>query len=709
MAGQIRSKVLRVILSTSLGALLLLSAISMVCIFNMRSGALKDSSQLGARAAQNSQTALEVQVREQIMSLAQDKAALTDEKLNAIQNQTKMVAAMATRIFTNKDQYRPRAIGYLRPDQVRTTTPHLKTPPGVPPSAIPQEAYLAANIIDMLNQITVMDVGINSSYIGGEAGYFITVDKAATDSNRTSFDPRTRSWYRGAKESGGLFWTDIFADAADRGAAITCAMPFYDLSNGGKVFKGVAGSGSAFSYNVHQIIDSTKIGDTGYAFLLNGKGQMMITPKNNDLVTDAQGNIIGEDYLHSDYEGKRELARRMTAGDSGIMELEMDGAAVYVAYHPLSAINWSLGVVAPIDEILDPVRRIEQDILSLTETAGAALNRTILIITLILAALIIAATLITILVAIRLSDSLTAPLVALSAGAEIISAGDLNHKLEVHSADEIGMLAENFNRMIANIRDITGEKERIGAELNVATRIQASMLPCIFPPFPDREEFDIYAQMLPAKEVGGDFYDFFFTAQNKLMLIIADVSGKGVPAALFMVIARTLLKNYAQMGLSLDEVFNTVNRQLCENNDENMFVTVFACILDLTTGVLTFTNAGHNKPLITRAGGDYDFLELKRGLPLGVAEVAPYEAMKLTLDEGDRLYLYTDGVNEAMDKGGEQFGNERFLETANKYKALLPKEFDEAVRRALTDFVNGAERSDDITTLALIFNKMKIN
>ncbi|GHV89602.1 hypothetical protein AGMMS50268_01050 [Spirochaetia bacterium] len=318
---------------------------------------------------------------------------------------------------------------------------------------------------------------------------------------------------------------------------------------------------------------------------------------------------------------------------------------------------------APIDEIPDPARRMEQDILSLEETAGAALNRTILTITLILAALIIAAALITILVAIRLSDSFTAPIVALSAD----------------------------------------------AELNVATRIQAGMLPCIFPPFPDREEFDIYARMLPAKEVGGDFYDFFFTAPDKLMLIIADVSGKGMPAALFMVIARTLIKDHARMGLSLDEVFNTVNRQLCENNDKNLFVTVFACILDLTTGVLTFANAGHNKPLIARAEGDYDFLELKRGLPLGVVEADPYEAVELTLNEGDRLYLYTDGVNEAMDKGGEQFGNERFLETANQYKALLPKEFDEAIRRTLTDFVNGAEQSDDITTLALIFNKKKID
>ncbi|GHV91010.1 hypothetical protein AGMMS50268_15130 [Spirochaetia bacterium] len=703
MFRRIRSKVLAVILSASLGALALLSVTGMVSIFRLRGAALDLGEQLGGAAARNSETALEDQMRQQILSLARDKAALTDEKLTVIQNQTKLAAEVATRIYTYKNLYQPKPRGYLQAGQPGMESVFLMTAPGVSPESLANEISMAANIADVLRQSTAADLGLSASYIGGESGYFIVADKTILSS--VPYDPRIRSWYTGAKEKDGIFWTDIFLDSFDRGAGISCAMPFYDLSNGCRIFKGVAGSGTLLSVNVNKIIDSTKIGDSGFAFLLNEKGQVIATPRSSDVITDKAGSFFYDDYLQSSNPGLGELTQRMVRRESGIMELEKDGHEVYAAYHPLNTLNWSLGVLVDVDEIMAPALRIEQDILLLANQEMTRIDRNITLVVLAVLIIIVTATVITILVAIRLSNSLTAPIVALSAGAKIIGAGDLNHRLEVKTGDEIEVLAETFNQMIGNIKKITGEKERIGTELNVATRIQAGMLPCIFPPFPDRKEFDIYAQMHPAKEVGGDFYDFFFTARDKLTLVIADVSGKGVPAALFMVIAKTLIKNHSQMQKPLDEILFSVNNQLCENNEECMFVTVFACQLDLITGVLSFANAGHNKPLISRSGGDYEFLELKRGLPLGVSADFPYQSAELTLNEGDKLYLYTDGINEAENPQGDQFGNDRLLETANSCRELGPRDFDEALRRALAGFVNGAEQSDDITSLALVFRQ----
>jgi sigma-B regulation protein RsbU (phosphoserine phosphatase) len=704
MTGKIKIKVLKVILSTSLGALLLLSITSMVSIFNMRQAVLVHSERLGETAAQSSLAALETQVQQQLVSLVQDKAALTDEKLAAIQNQTKMVAEIASHIYTYKDRYKPKVIDYLQPGEVGTTVPHLRTASGVSFRDIQTEVYLAANVGNILRQITVLDTGISASYIGGEAGYFITVDKNSSDLHKTDYDGRTRSWYMDAKEKDALIWTDLFADSSGRGASISCAMPFYDLSNGNKVFKGVAGSGTSLSDNVNQIIDSTKIGKTGYAFLLNNEsGEVIMSPKSTAIRIDENGVIRGEDYLHSNNLALQELAQRMINLSSGFMELEMDGAAVYAAYHPLRSINWSLGIVAPVEEIIAPARLIQQNIIQLTKTTVTEINRSILMICLIMGLVILLVVGITVFLALRLSNSLTAPIISLSDGALTVSAGDINHRFDLKTGDELETLAETFNKMIDNIQYITAEKERIGVELNVATKIQASMLPCIFPPFPERKEFDIYAEMHPAKEVGGDFYDFFLVDQNKLVVVIADVSGKGVPAALFMVIAKTLIKNQAQMDKPLNEVFAAVNNQLCENNDTNMFVTAFIGLLEINTGKFIYVNAGHNPPVIKHGDQGFTWLTTKPGIILGTMENVRFKMMETILAEDDILFLYTDGVNEAMNPQDSLFGSERILEVLNagvaKDNHIL--DYVKDMLHEIEVFADGAEQADDITMLIL--------
>ncbi len=282
--------------------------------------------------------------------------------------------------------------------------------------------------------------------------------------------------------------------------------------------------------------------------------------------------------------------------------------------------------------------------------------------------------------------------------------------LHIHTGDEIEHLSlsiktmeREINEYIHNLTAVTAEKERIGTELNVATKIQASMLPCIFPAFPDRPELDIYATMNPAKEVGGDFYDFFLTDENHLALVMADVSGKGVPAALFMVIAKTLIKNHAQTGQGPAEVFTNVNRQLCENNEAGMFVTAWMGLLDLRTGALSYANAGHNKPLVKKKDGAYQWLETRPGFVLAGMEDIRYRQAELTLEKGDRIYLYTDGVTEALNPALELFSDPRLQEVLNSQgmqgvsvEVLLRK-----MKEEIDLFAQGAEQADDITMLAL--------
>lgn len=277
---------------------------------------------------------------------------------------------------------------------------------------------------------------------------------------------------------------------------------------------------------------------------------------------------------------------------------------------------------------------------------------------------------------------------------------------------EAGVLASSFQKMIIdleiymkNLKKVTAEKERINTELNIAKKIQADMLPRNFPAYPGQEEFDVYAMNIPAKEVGGDFYDFFLIDETHLAIVIADVSGKGVPAALFMVIAKTLIKNHAQLGKSPAEVFTTVNNQLYEGNDENMFVTAWMGILEIKTGVFTYVNAGHNPPLLKHANKGYDWLKSKPGFVLAGLENIKYHQNEITLKQGDRVYLYTDGVTEAINSRDELFGDSRLLNIMNDKKDPSLTEQLTYVKQKIDDFVGDKEQFDDITMLIMEYKE----
>ena len=283
-------------------------------------------------------------------------------------------------------------------------------------------------------------------------------------------------------------------------------------------------------------------------------------------------------------------------------------------------------------------------------------------------------------------------------------------RLNIRTGDEVETLCDSIKQMerdingyITNLTAVTAEKERIGAELNVATQIQADMLPRIFPAFPERNEFDLYATMDPAKEVGGDFYDFFLVDDDHIALVMADVSGKGVPAALFMVIAKTLIKNRAQLGESPAEILKNVNEQLCEGNEAELFVTVWLAIIEISTGKGVAANAGHEHPALRRAGGEYELVKYRHSPAVATMEGVRFKEHEFELHPGDSLFVYTDGVPEATDASNELFGEKRTLAALNHNAKATPAELLRNVREWIDDFVGDAPQFDDITMMAFSY------
>ena len=291
-----------------------------------------------------------------------------------------------------------------------------------------------------------------------------------------------------------------------------------------------------------------------------------------------------------------------------------------------------------------------------------------------------------------------------------ISEGNLDTTVDVRSHEEFNALSDDINSTVNTLKRYISEAEaRIDAELAFAKAIQHSALPSVFPPYPNRKEFDIWAGMYTAKEVGGDFYDFYFIDEDTLAFLVADVSGKGIPAAMFMMTAKTFLKSYAESGMSVEEVLRYANEKLCEGNDANMFVTAWVGFLNTKTGLITYANAGHNPPLIKQADGTFSYLKSRPGFVLAGMEGIQYRKSEIQLMPGDSIYLYTDGVTEATDVKNELYGEERLLTVLNANADAAPQSICEKVKADVDAFVGEAPQFDDITMLCLTYHANRKN
>ena len=392
-------------------------------------------------------------------------------------------------------------------------------------------------------------------------------------------------------------------------------------------------------------VTNLTIGESGYAFVVSHNGDIIMS---KNLTVDEAGHVVGTRNLFEDpIKAVHTIAEKIAAGERGVEQVTFEGNEVYLAYESMENMPWSVVTTVSINEVLAPAKIGEHRIAALADAANEDISgiiRPTAILFLCSIVVAIAPTL-----GYANSVRITRPLSKLTDHVKQISHGDLNSKIDINTGDEIQTLGDAFNKMtddmnqyIRDLTSVTAERERHGAAMNVATQIQRDMLPNIFPAFPERKEFSIYATMNPAKEVGGDFYNFFMVDDSHLGVVMADVSGKGVPAALFMVIAKTIIKNQALAGDPPDQVFTHANDQLCENNGEGLFVTAFMGLLNLNTGDFTYVNAGHNPPLLRRSGGNYEYLKLDPGFVLADLDGMVHDSTTLKLGDGDTLFLYTD-------------------------------------------------------------------
>ncbi len=421
----------------------------------------------------------------------------------------------------------------------------------------------------------------------------------------------------------------------------------------------------------------------GYAFLLNERGALISQEKADMFIPQVGGGIRSE----------------MAAGGTGI--LYAVGDAAYVAYAPIRSIHspdgksfWSVGISMPEAEMTGLADDVQPRMVFALHLAAALFAAIIILVTF---------------AAIRLSRGITGPIVALGAGAARIGSGDLDYRLHVRTGDEIEELADDFNRMagdiqtyIKSLKETTAAKERIESELQVARDIQMNFLKKIFPAFPHRSDFSLYATIEPAREVGGDLYDFGLVDAARLVFYVGDVSDKGVPASLVMAMTMTLMRRASlQPGITPAGILRQVNMALSEDNKTCMFVTPFIGILNLQTGELCFSNAGHNPPLILAANGECRFLALPDGLVLGVMSEAEYRDDTARLEPGDMIVTYTDGVTEAMSPGGVLYSDARLRETLAALAGHGVEDTVGGIVASVKVHAAGAPQSDDIAVLAL--------
>lgn len=282
-------------------------------------------------------------------------------------------------------------------------------------------------------------------------------------------------------------------------------------------------------------------------------------------------------------------------------------------------------------------------------------------------------------------------------------------QIKIDKPEEFAQLASTYDKMTKNIKAITNERAKINSELSIAKSIQSSSLPSIFPPFPDKREFEIFASMEPAKEVGGDFYDFFFIDENRFMFLVADVSGKGVPAALFMMTIKTLINNIAQIGYSSKQLIEVINKKICETNKQGFFVTMLAGITDIKTGETSIINCGHNLPLMKRYNEKYEYMKLNSNIPLGIFGDSEFEIYDTIMNPGDIIYIYTDGITESTDVNNEMYGEKRLYDCLNNIEDTQTNVIAQKVKASVSEFSEGALQSDDITMLIFKYNGITNN
>ena len=716
-------------ISTAILSFLAYSIISFPNIKKIFDKAIKYNKNTGESTAQITEDFAVKQAKKHLLELATEKSRRMEFGINEMQHDSISIANQITQILTHPEKYKTTNLPNHYEKIIYSGEPYIHFAPEVVKNGISDElkneVAITSNIEDTLRIIAKFYEGYQTSfYIGSKNGYLICIDNLPNKQDKVifndkfdeTFDPRERPWYKEIEKKKQPHLIDYYSEY-EGFIAINCGAPYYDS----KGFAGVAAI-SARLDTLYQQIAKDSLGNASINIALNEVGEVILSSISTGTLA-----VVNE-YRDLRNDNNKKLAQevsKMVEGKSDVVLINIDGKDYYLAYVPMKSIGWSFGTLIEVNEVIKPANDIKETVLTQSNGFETSLHAYYLkYVNLIIISLVIV--LITLLwVNFKFSKRFVGPIVELTNRVKEIAKGDLDQKLSIKTGDEIEVLADSVNNMtselkeyMSNLSKVTAEKERIATELNVAKEIQAAMLPYVEPDFSNKKEFDLAVNMTPAKEVGGDFYDFYMLDDNHLAVTVADVSGKGVGAALFMAISKSILRNNAKLASSaysegrepdLTSIIVQTNLQFIENNDEAMFVTLLFGVLDLRNGEFVYINAGHKTPLVRhKESGEFSFVRnVKKSGIIGFSPTAKYLENRLTLKPGDMLFLYTDGITEAMNTKREMFGDNRLksaldtIKDNNKANEMLSTVFD-----AVNNFVGDAKQYDDITMLGLVYKKI---
>ena len=710
--GGIQQKVFNLVLVT---IFLLIAAYTTVIVYQTNS-LKKLTAETNLRQkeaiAEISETTMDAIVADSLTSKAEMAAMLADDLFVRLSSTVQILADNAENLLQTPELYSARP--FALPDasmeekislQLVGETNRMPEDP-----AVLEKLSLLANLSDMMTAL-YRNAGTSSVYIAVPEGYMLCVDDKADarideQGNVLTIPIRERPWYLGAAQSDSILFTDVLKDTFTGEIGITCTIP---IRQDGRLI--AVAAADLFLDQMEEAVSNS--GDVvHYTCIINNQGHVVFSPQNQGTLS-ARTAEEAVDLRSSEQGDLAAFVRDALNGATGVRELDLDGDRVYLAGAPVKTLGWA--VVSVVDKAATerPTIMMQEQFDSTLNEAATIYNKNLdrskqTIIVLILLILIMGLT-----AGDRLSRRIVRPLEHMTNRVRSLGGKNLQFRMEeeYRTGDEIEVLAESFAALSAKtlqyvdqVKRVTAEKERIGAELTMANAIQRSQLPRLFPPFPNRHEFNLFATMKPAKEVGGDFYDFFMVDNDHVALVMADVSGKGVPAALFMMVTRMLIKSRLQSGESVAEALTNVNRQLCENNELGYFVTVWLAVLEISTGKGVAVNAGHEHPVLRRSDGKYELVLYRHSLAVAAMDGVRFRQHEFQLCPGDSFFVYTDGVTEATNGEHELFGTDRMLEALNKEPDAEPDQLLKNVMDDIHRFMDGEDQFDDITMMCLKYN-----
>ena len=715
--GKILEKLVHIVLVNSLAALVILGGIA---FFGMTK-ALQESQEMGISLGEttyrNSSARMVEQRKAELMYIAETNAENINHRMKDTASDVLGIAREAEEIGRFPQRYLPQEVAEVDPENYGNLSFYLQYSPDFPKHDFLHEIGMLANIRDLLTRTIERNKMAESAFVASQHNFVLSVDGERSLSGGQIpdqyYDSLAHDWYQRAAGERKLIISDVREFVFSRQLGLFCAAPYYAADG---TVAGVAAMEVSLE-SLRHVLQEIRLHDGSFCFVTDNRGHVMLSSQDGAYRQDSGMELainMERDLRQSDNDGLAQTIRFMTEGGKDTRQALIDGRECYIAYAPVDSTGWSFAAVSAAEDVIAPALENRESIKRITHEKTGELKEQLLLLMLSMAVVILFLIALVIYRGKRLATGFAAPIQALEKGVQEIAGGNLSRKVEIHTGDEIEHLAECFNAMteelarhIKNLTEATAEKERIATELSIAKTIQENMLPRGENPFPAQAGFDLQAEMHAAREVGGDFYDFYLLDENRLVITIADVSGKSVSAALFMVGAKTVLKNFMMTSGGAEDlaaVAYRTNEQLCRGNKANMFVTAFFGMLDLRTGHFVYVNAGHTPPIIYRkATNQWDALPVDCNFVLGGLEEIDYTQQELTLSPGDMLFLCTDGVTEAMNESREMYGDARLLTCLQQAEASRHscRELLANIRASLEEYVGDAEQSDDITMLAV--------